>query len=415
MTNNADNAPSQKPKVEQNDKTARKNQRGYLLLILAFFALSLNLRAPLTSLPPIIQDIRNLFDIGGGFAGFLTSIPVLCFGLLTPLIGYLMKHLRLETSIFLTLLGIALGSILRAEGTIGGVVFGTVIIGIALTAGNIAGLLVIGREFPNRINAMTGLYVSGMSCGSMGTMALTAPISHTLGWRIALASPALLAFAAIALWIAAILRKQKNEAPQAAEKKKQRNSASPSVLKQPLVWILSAAFAAHTFLFYGITAWLPVYLEQTLQMSDATAGMVASLFQLMGLLGCFGIPLLAGTQRLSNNGLFLVVTISWTATVMGFWFAPNLWFPWIICGGIGSGGGFTVIFSLIMHRAKDLNENRAMSTVVQSAGYIVASFSPFAIGYLHELAHNWQGSMALLTVAAVLMILCGLAANRQST
>jgi len=410
------------------EKTLKRHSRNkQLFILLAFFALSLNLRAPITSLPPIIQDLTAIFHISGGFAGFLTSIPVLCFGLLTPLIGFLMKNIRLETTIFLTLAGIALGTFVRSAGGINAIVAGTAIIGVALTAGNIAGLLVIGREFPHRINAMTGLYVFGMSWGAMGTMALTAPLSLAIGWRPALALPALLALVAIALWLAVgfheykenrILMQLQNHPEEPAATSSQTEAATASsassVMKLPLVWVLSAAFAAHTFLFYGITAWLPVYLTQSIQMSDATAGVAASLFQFMGLLGCFGLPLLAGTQRFSTRILFLIVTLSWAATAVGLWTAPRLWGVWVAFGGIGGGGGFTVIFSMIMRYAKDLNENRSISTVVQTMGYIIAAISPFAIGHLHDASGNWQGSMALLSGAALLMILCGLIAPKYA-
>jgi len=144
-------------------------------------------------------------------------------------------------------------------------------------------------------------------------------------------------------------------------------------------------------------------------MTDAQAGVVASLFQLMGLLGSFGLPFLAGTQRFADRGLFLVVTLAWFFTAAGFWLAPAWWVAWVIFGGISSGGGFTVIFSMIMNRAKDLNENRSMSTVVQAAGYIVAAVSPFAVGHMHEVSGSWQGSMHLLVSASVIMILAGLA------
>ncbi|WP_319582818.1 MFS transporter [uncultured Pseudodesulfovibrio sp.] len=408
---------------------ARSDRYRQFFLIMAFFALSVNMRAAITSLPPIVQELRTVFDISDGYAGFLTSIPVLCFGLLTPLIGYLMKGVRLETSVFATLIGLVAGSILRAGGGIGLTVAGTAVIGVSLTVGNIAALLVIGREFPKRISAMTGLYVCGMSCGSMGTMALTAPLSHSLGWRTALAFPALPALIGVMLWVVVVMLDRRKSDPlkekpcdrapkdtPAGEACAETPSApSVSVLRRPLVWLLAASFAAHTFLFYGITAWLPVYLEQTLSMTDAQAGVVASLFQLLGLLGSFGLPLLAGTQRFADRGLFLVVTLTWLLTAAGFWLAPAWWVAWVICGGIGSGGGFTVIFSMIMNRAKDLNENRNMSTVVQTAGYIVAAASPFAIGHMHEISGNWQSGMALLTSASVVMILCGLAATWPTT
>lgn len=395
-----------------------------LFLLLAFFALSLNLRAPITSLPPIIQDIQDLFQISGGLAGFLTSIPVLCFGLLTPVIGFLMKRTRVETTVFITLIGIALGTFIRSAGGINAILAGTIIIGASLTVGNIVGLLVIGREFQNRISAMTGLYVCGMSTGAMATMSLTAPLSRALGWRPALALPVLMSLTAIVLWGAVLFFEHKrmiilNQLPEQPQKPAAPSrpgtagvsKPSSSILRQSLVWVLAVAFACHTFLFFGFTAWLPAYLEQTLQMSNATAGVVASLFQILGNIGCFGIPILSGTGKFSFRQLFMVVSLSWLITAVGFWFAPRLWAFWLFFGGIASGGGFTVIFSMIMFHAKDLNENRSMSTVVQSVGYIIAAFSPFAIGHFHEISGEWQGAMALLSGAGIIIVISGLAAT----
>lgn len=413
----------------------RRNKRNKFLMIAAFFAFTLNLRSALTSLPPIIQEVKTLFEISDGLAGFLTSIPVLCFGLLTPVISLVIKNIRLETAIFLTLSGIAAGSVIRSAGDINYVIAGTTVIGISITAGNIVGLMILGRDFSDNISAMTGLYVCGMSIGSMFTMGLTAPLSHYIGWRYALAMPFIFATLAILMWIlVTISRKdvkksykevhsrqdiQQSERIEEAEKNGKHitttdRSGSSSVLKKSLVWILSAAFASHTFLFYGITAWIPVYMVQTLGISDASAGIVASLFQTLGLVGCFGIPVLVKSGKFSTRARFTMVTVGWLLTASGFWFAPSLWAVWVVCGGFASGGGFTVIFSMIMEHAKDLDENRTMSTLVQTVGYIVASVSPFAIGHLHELNGSWNGGMGLLSGAAVLMIICGIAATCRS-
>ncbi|WP_320169072.1 MFS transporter [Maridesulfovibrio sp.] len=403
----------------------RQTRNRKLLMVLAFFALSLNLRAPITSLPPIIQELRTVFQINAGVAGFLTSIPVLCFGLLTPIAGFLMKNVRLESTVFFTLAGIAVGAVVRASGGLGAAIAGTVLIGISLTVGNISGLMILAREFPQRLSFFTGLYVSGMSWGSMGTMSLTAPMAQAMGWRTALAAPALLALAAIFLWMGVLFfdKRKTNTLEQlhmqdkskaetiANSEPKTKPARSSSVNRRPLVWILSVAFAAHTFMFYGFTAWMPVYLKQSLQMSEATAGVASSLFQILGLLGCFGLPFLVSTKRFSPRALFLVVTMSWLAMVIGFAIIPSLWIIWVIFGGISSGGGFTVIFSMIMNSAKNLDENRSMSTVVQTAGYIIASISPFALGHLHEISGNWQSSMEMLFAASVVMICCGLVAT----
>jgi len=179
-----------------------------------------------------------------------------------------------------------------------------------------------------------------------------------------------------------------------------------------MVWLLAAAFAAHTFMFYGLTAWLPAYLIQSASMTTETAGIAASAFQILGLLGCFGIPLMATRTKVSIRVQFLTVTLSWITTTAGYLLAPKVWAVWSIFGGIASGGGFTVIFGLIMSYARSLEQNRQLSSTVQTAGYFVASLSPFVIGVIREATHSWQPGMGLLTAAGVLMTLCGLAACR---
>jgi len=396
-------------------------------LILAFFALSLNLRAPITSLPPVIGDLQNSLNINAGMAGLLTSIPVLCFGFLTPLLGFLLKRLSLETAVGITLAGIILGSLVRSAGNMYATLAGTAIIGMALTVGNIAGLMVLGRHFKDHASTMTGVYVCGMSMGATITTAMTAPFAHRAGWQASLALiPGGLALGALILWgvvyyyqaremqllcdLGASTEKTTREAPA-----KYQNVKSPnrSLLKESIVWLLSAAFAAHTFIFYGLTAWLPLYLQESIHISASQAGVAASLFQILGFLGCMGIPVLAATRRFSQTILFLVVTISWLATAVGFWLWPASWLLWTIFGGIGSGGGFTVIFSLVMHYARNLDENRTLSTVIQAAGYAVASISPFVIGHIYNATGKWRASFIMLTVAAVVMTLCGVLASRQ--
>nr|WP_319490299.1 hypothetical protein [uncultured Desulfobacter sp.] len=155
---------------------------------------------------------------------------------------------------------------------------------------------------------------------------------------------------------------------------------------------------------------LPAYLIQTEGMNAQTAGAAASLFQILGLLGCFGLPITASSRRFSSRFMVLVVTISWIITAVGYWFAPSQWVIWTIFGGIGSGGGFTVIFSLVMNYARDMDENRSMSTMVQSVGYMVASASPFVIGHVHELTGQWGICMAILSAAGIIMTLCGIGA-----
>jgi len=92
---------------------------------------------------------------------------------------------------------------------------------------------------------------------------------------------------------------------------------------------------------------------------------------------------------------------------------PSLWLLWIIFGAIGSGGGFTVIFSLVMRHASNLDENRMMSAFVQSVGYIFASASPVVVGQIYHITENWNYCFLMLTATAVFMAFCGMYASRE--
>ncbi len=181
-------------------------------------------------------------------------------------------------------------------------------------------------------------------------------------------------------------------APAEASDQPARATAQRSLFHRPSAWLMAAAFGTHTFMFYGLTAWLPVYLTSTIGASANTAGFAASLFQIMGLTGCFGIPRMANRLKDSHMVLFLAVTIAWFAMAVGTYLAPSLWPVWAIFGGFGSSGGYVVIFDLMMSRAATLNEGRKMSTFVQGLGYVVASISPTVVGSLHQWTASWRSA-----------------------
>ena len=52
-----------------------------LWLLLALVLLAMNLRSPLTAVPPVLESMRADLALGPALCGLLTSIPVLCFGL----------------------------------------------------------------------------------------------------------------------------------------------------------------------------------------------------------------------------------------------------------------------------------------------------------------------------------------------
>lgn len=378
-----------------------------LLAVTALTFLALNLRSPLTTVAPIVADLRRGWGIDSTAVGLLTSIPVLCFGVLTPAASWCIARTSIEKSVFITLLGTLAGLVLRSAGGIGLSLAGTVVLGAALTVGNIVSLMIIARDFPRRSRMVTGIYTAALNVGTMLTMAATAPLAVRWGWRAALASPAAFVIPAMLLWGAVLLRRRRQADPLSipAVKHAARGTAGP-MWRRPLVWLLVVAFASHLTIYYSLTAWLPDYFIQTNGMSATKAGLIASIFQILALTGSFGVPLLAA--RFPISWLLVGIAGCWIGTPLGFWLLPSQYVLWSTLGGIASGGGFTVIFVLIMSHARDLQDNRRISAAVQGGGYTLSALGPLLVGQLHQAFGVWAPGFLFLTVAGIVMLTCGL-------
>lgn len=380
--------------------------RRRLLLFLAFFSFAVNLRGPLIAISPVIDAVRADLGIDDATAGVLTTLPVLCFSFAAPLAAWLLARVSIETGVLLTLGGLVLGSVVRALDGFGVALAGTALIGLAITVGNIVALMIIMRDYFDRRRSMTAIDVFAMNLGGMVCAAFTAPIAEAVGWRIAIAVWAFPALLSAALWLA--LRHPAKPIDTVAV------SASPPsaipVWRRALPWLIGLAFGAHTAIFYGFAAWLPRYLGEAAAMSVTAAGYAASLFQILGLAGSFGVPILMAAPGVSRFAPLLSVSLAWLVMPIGLLLLPQWWLVWLLFGGYASGGGFAVIFTLIMERAAGQDDNRRITAFVQGVGYMIAAASPTVLGYALQTSGSWTVGFLFLAGLAVINAGCGVAA-----
>lgn len=373
----------------------------------------MNLRSSITAVPTVIGTIRAELGFGPTAISLLTSIPVLCFGLLTPLASALIARLGIYRAILLTLGGVALGTLLRSLDGMSGMLVGTLLIGAVLTVGNIVSVQVIARDFPQRMGSVTSIYAASMGIGTMVTSSLTAPLAGLAGWRIALASWVWMPLAAIPLWL--WVERLRREAHLTDSGRTMGTSAAAvpharPVWRIPEVWLLSVALIVHQFDYYGITAWLPTYLTERTSMTANEAGLGATAFQVLGMLGAFSIPVLVRHYPLHR--VMVVMGLLWMATPLAIYLAPSHWLVWSILAGVPQGGTFVTIFMLIMRSARNLDENRRLSMVVQGAGYAFASLGPIIIGYLREQTGFWRAPFLLMGVLPLVIVTVGMTVGR---
>ncbi|MCU1526950.1 MAG: transporter [Frondihabitans sp.] len=416
------------------------------LLTLAIILVALNLRGPIVATAPVLDVIKSDLGLGALVAGLLTSIPVLCFSLASPLASSVIARLGAERAVTISLLGVLLGTLLRSAGGQFLLVFGTIVLGVSITVGNVVLPVVIRRDFsPERAGFITGVYTSALNVGSMITSLGTAPIAQSIGWP-----PALLVWGAFAIiagivWSVAVgprtalLGTGEPPVPRAsletgpievitASIPVVRSGSSPrtvsigdesllesdadaranrSLYRRFSTWGLTLAFAGQAFGYYGLTAWIPTLLHDEVGLTRAGAGASSSVFQILAVVGALGVPVLS--LRLRPVIIVALVSLFWMVMPLGLLFAPHLWLVWSIFGGIAQGGGITIIFIIIVRLVTSDIEARRLSALVQGGGYAIASLGPLVVGAVHGASAGWTvpmlvvfGSVLVLGVSGVL-------------
>lgn len=287
------------------------------LVVVGVLVAALSLRGPIVAPTPVLRDIAVDLGVGSATAGLLTTAPVLMFAVLTPVAALVIRRAGAELALLLALCGVLLGTLVRALPGFGWMLAGMLVIGAAITVGNVVVPVIIRRDVaPERVSFVTAAYVSMLNAGSLLTSLATAPLASLVGWPLALLTWSLLLIAAIAVWATHLhrLRRPGQALPQRRAGAASAVAGSPgfdpdtvtgplpvvggrrtegSLLRHPVLWLLLVAFGCQTMIYYGLSTWLPTISADELGLGRAGAGAVASIFQGVGIVGALVVPLLA--------------------------------------------------------------------------------------------------------------------------
>ncbi|WP_240645718.1 CynX/NimT family MFS transporter [Georgenia sp. SYP-B2076] len=374
-------------------------RRAFPWAVLAGIVLvALSLRGPIVATPPVIGEIQADLGLSATASGLLTGLPVLCFALATPLAAWVIRRAGPEAAVLVCLLGVLLGTVVRSAGPAPVVIVGTVIIGAAIGIGNVVVPVVIRRDVPwQRAALATGTYTAALNAGSMITSVGTAPLAAVVGWRWALACWAVFAVVGAAFWAVLARRRRRARLPDPVAARP--DEPRPAGRVSRIGWLLMIAFAGQSFSYYAVTAWLPLLLADTRGLGAETSGAIASVFQIAGVVGAFGVPVLAA--RTPAWVPAAIMGLFWCSLPVGLLLAPEAYTTWALVGGIAQGGGFTVILSIIARVTRSNQEAAAMSARVQAGGYLAATFGPPVAGALHAATGGWAAPLFLVLVATM--------------
>ncbi|ROS39439.1 CP family cyanate transporter-like MFS transporter [Amycolatopsis thermoflava] len=375
------------------------------LLGVAVLLAALNLRPAVTSVGAVLDEMQDTLGASATWAGALTTMPGLCFalaGLTAPLVA---RRLGIAAAVALALALLAGGLVLRVlDGplvVLGGTLIGTA--GIALA--NVLIPVVVKESFATRIGLMTGLYTGALQAGGALGSALTPPLDSAFGgWRPGLGSWAVLAVAALVLWLVAA--RTRPGGPTSA----QNAAAARSLFRSPLAWVVTIFFGMQACLAYIVMGWLPQVLMDA-GVTRADAGLLMGLVSLLGLPVSLIVPPLAA-KRGSQSGWILLLGVFGIAGVIGLMVAPEAApLLWSIFLGIGM-AVFSLALTTIALRARTGAETAKLSAMAQGIGYLLAAVGPFLFGLLHDVTHGWSVPFAMLLAVVAGQMVFGFFAGR---
>lgn len=391
-----------------------------VLVLVGIVLLSFNLRGPLVAVSTVTGDLKAELGMSGTVVGLLTSLPVLCFGLAAPLASGVIARTGVERAVLTSLSILLVDTLVRSLGTVAAALIGTLVMGLAITVGNVVTPVVIGRDFRHRAAVLTGVYAAAMNIGSMITLTATGPLAGQFGWQFALAIWGVLAVIAAAVWWPLVRRRASADradarsgaaAPAKGADGQPAATPGPSLLRRPTTWMLTVAFAGQAFAYYGLTAWLPTLLADEQGMTRNAAGAASSIFQVAALIGAFATPLVINRMG-GPLPAFVINGVLWASLPLGLLWASELRPLWSALGGTAQGGGFVAVFTVVVYRSRTLRENRQLSAIIQTGGYTIAALGPAILGALYDSTGGWSAALLVAFGATMTLTVLGVLSAR---
>jgi CP family cyanate transporter-like MFS transporter len=355
---------------------------------------AVNLRPAVVAISPLLGQIRDQEGLSATSAGLLTTLPVLCFGLLAPVAPRLSRRFGMERVVFGALVLLGAGFAIRLAPAVWALFIGTMLAGVAIAIGNVLLPALIKRDFPQRVGLMTGLYSMALTGGATLAAGLTIPISQAtgLGWR-----------ATLACWGGVTVLSAVSWLPQLGKRPGRAGTGSPlpgtGLRRSGLAWSVTLFMGLQSLDFYATAAWLPeIFADQGA--SAAEAGWRLALASLVSISASLLVPIVA--SRLKRQRLVGVMATAITAVALiGLVAEPSLPYLWVILLGLAQGSAIGLALMLIVLRAGNARSAAALSSMAQSVGYVMAAAGPLAVGFVHDRTAGW--TMPILLLAALLL------------
>ncbi|WP_395293856.1 CynX/NimT family MFS transporter [Kitasatospora hibisci] len=385
--------------------SARSSHLGWLFAV-AIAVAAFNLRPVVTSLGPLLDQVRTDLGMNPTLAGLLTAVPSLCFALFGFAAPGMARRIGPIAVITAGMAAITAGVLARSFA--GGTAVFLLLTALALAGVAVSNVLipvVIKRYFPEKVGPMIGLYSMSLSAGTSLAAAVTVPLTGALGgdWRVGLGVWAGLGALALLLWVPVMVtRRERGERSGGAA------ADRLPITRSRTAWAMACFFGLQATGAYVVMGWLPKIFQDA-GVSEGASGVLLALTMVIGVPVSFVLPNLAA--RRGDQRLFVVVLASCgIAGYAGLALAPST-APWLWATLVGlSNCAFPLVLTMIGLRARTAGGVAQLSAFAQGVGYLISIPGPILIGRLYQATGTWYLPLGFLALLLVPQMMFGLRA-----
>ncbi|WP_448858369.1 MFS transporter [Corynebacterium propinquum] len=412
------------------------------LALVAVISAAANLRAGISSLGAVLEQVMASFQAPASVAGVLTAMPGFAFAIMGLAAVPIARRFGLSFTLFAGMVAMLVGLAFRpliGNHLPGGM--GTFIVLTALVVGGIALLNVllpawIKQHAPRRSVVLMSCY-----SGFLGLSGAVAPLSALWfsgedAWRPALGIWALLAAAQVVVWILVLNRVgvDKPAKPPVAQPTNPSTESMPttaaadtevdvdpaavankiastSLWRSPTAVAMMVLFGLQSSNAYVQMGWLPqMYIDQGVSPGRAAVGL--AVLGTVNVIGGVSMPFLVARIR-DLRPVIVVFGVLTTVGYLGVMFAgavaPE---SWAIVLGLG-GMCFPTILALLAARTRTPEVTARLSGFVQPCGYLLAGILPLLIGFVYQATGAWTLILTVMALTGVGMSALGYRAGKK--
>lgn len=274
-----------------------RNHQKTFTMLLVLVLIGLNMRPLLTSVGPLLPQLRQASGMSFSVAALLTALPVVTMGGLALAGSWLHQHVSERRSVAISLLLIAVGALMRELYPQSALLLSSALLG-GVGIGIIQAVMpsVIKRRFQHRTPLVMGLWSAAlMGGGGLGAAITPWLVQHSETWYQTLAWWALPAVVALFAWWWQNAREVASS---------HKTTTTPvRVVFTPRAWTLGVYFGLINGGYASLIAWLPAFYIEI----GASAQYSGSLLALMTLGQAAGALLMPAMARHQDRRKLLML------------------------------------------------------------------------------------------------------------